>query len=144
MEFPAPSKSDPISLIIPENSSITEKNMVARVKEEMLENGFNYNEKNPKYLMAVKFEYRQIESGSQAIPYSAGRREILYQNESWLTLNAFKANDPKKQSIWNGESGTTNKVFNVLRHSIIKTLLDYFGKTINQSVYVDKNYKDSK
>ena len=144
LAIPPPSKLDPVALEIPEGASISERNMVARVKEEMIDSGFKYTDNNPTYKIITKLAEQDVQTGTTVDPWVPGRVNTNYVGVVTLTLTAYKAADPKKTPVWTGSSGNRFAVFQVLRHSAIKTLLESFGKTFSGFVYMDKAYKENK
>ena len=141
----APSKSDPVSVDISEITDISDRNLAVKLKEELVENKFNYDDKNPKYKFLIDYDNKQVETGSEPDFWAPGKRNTIYGAQAWLTLSAYTAKDPQKLSIWKASTWVIPEFYIKHKHAMIKSLLECFGKNINDSlVDLDKSYKEDK
>lgn len=139
-----PSKGDPITVVLPDRATAAEQRAAAVVKEEMKANGFNVDEKNPKFHVIVGVNRQVTNYGHESISWVPGIVETTPHNvnESTLYLFVYRADDPRKLAVWDCSAKTRADMYQAYIHSLTQISLEFYGKTKEPEwEWLDTGYK---
>jgi len=139
----APSKSDPVAIIASDTTSIRERQLVLILKHQLVENHFNVvnDPESSMWVVSVQYGTDTRESGSSSraasIPLAGGiaigssKTKINYETDGLLNIWLFREADVKNgshQAIWSGSASAERETLSEYAPTIIKDLLDAYGK----------------
>jgi len=133
----APKKSDPIALLLPDNSSIQDRQVYPVVKEELVKAGFKLVEPNQATwilgmgthqdtyfsgIQTMAFSYNNVAVGSSNAEYTS--RIIIY---FWL-FPAESFHSGKRMAIWGGFESVRPSSFREHPADYVRALIELYGK----------------
>ena len=149
----APSKSDPLYLMLSAEPTIIERQLLPILREELCRCGFNLVDSadRSKWTMGVSYDRRVFDQGSSTsgvflpgrIPIFLGSskptlvttaKAYLYLIQSQLTAAS------KPIPIWEGSVSAEDDVFKVYRGIIFKNVLDFYGLNFEGHARLSKAY----
>ena len=138
------SKSEPITVMVPDGASAIEQRTANVVKEEMVTSGFNVTDKDPKIAMIVSVNRQVTNYGFDSINWTGWSTTTTPHNVNEVTmyLKAVRINDQKKLALWDLDAKTRVDMFNWYIHSLAKNSLGFYGMSMGPLwITLDTDYK---
>lgn len=140
------SKSEPVYVSTPEDSSVRERQLAVTLKNELCRNGFTLTPTidEAKYVLGLGFEKQSYQAGFTTQATFAGTRSRFdIVNNSSASVYLFNASDyikNKRFILWEGNVSARKRVFQVYEPIIFKNVLDHYGANFDRNTKLDKSY----
>lgn len=129
----APKRTEPVALILPDNSSIEDRQVFPVLKRELLESGFDLVEPDhAAWILGVATREKAFFSGIQTI--NVGKfgsvSNANYGSSFVIYLSLFQADAfrrGRRMAVWSGTEVTTPDNFRESPDKLVQALIDIYG-----------------